>query len=282
MFFENDCVIKDLTRIEDYARLLASIGINGVIINNVNVHKYETKFITEDYLPDMARFAGVFREYGVRFFLSVNFAAPMEIGGISTADPLDVDVINWWKETATKTYKHIPDFGGFIVKADSENRPGPFTYNRDHAEGANVLAKALKPYGGIVIWRCFVYDCKLDWRDKTKDRAKAAYDNFKPLDGKFMDNVVLQVKNGPVDFQIREPVSTLFGAMENTNQVMEFQIAQEYTGQQKHLCYLVPMWKESLDFDTYANGKGSFAGKVVDGTLFDRNIGGICSVKHWR
>ena len=280
IFFENDCIIKDLGRIKDYARLLASIGINGVVINNVNVHKYETKFITEDYLPDMARFADVFREYGVKFFLSVNFAAPIEIGGISTADPLDVGVINWWKETATKIYKHIPDFGGFIVKADSENRPGPFTYNRDHAEGANVLAKALKPYGGIVIWRCFVYDCKLDWRDKTKDRAKAAYDNFKPLDGKFMDNVVLQVKNGPMDFQIREPVSPLFGAMEKTNQVMEFQIAQEYTGQQKHLCYLVPMWKECLDFDTYAKGKGSLASKVVDGTLFNRNTYGVAAVSN--
>ncbi|WP_094546031.1 alpha-glucuronidase family glycosyl hydrolase [Petroclostridium xylanilyticum] len=280
IFFENNRIIKDVSRIKDYARLLASVGINGVVINNVNVHKYETRFITDDYLPDIARIADVFREYGVQLFLSINFAAPIEIDGLPTADPLNEDVRKWWKKAVERVYKYIPDFGGFLVKADSEYRPGPYTYGRNHAEGANMLAEALKPFNGIVIWRCFVYDCQLDWRDRSKDRAKAAYENFKPLDGQFMDNVILQVKHGPMDFQIREPISPLFAAMEKTNQMMEFQITQEYTGQQKHLCYLVPMWKECLDFDIYAKGEGSYVSKIVDGTLFGREYGGIAAVSN--
>jgi alpha-glucuronidase len=280
IFYKDNNIIKDLNRIRDYARLLSSIGINGLVINNVNVHKLETKFITGEYLPDIAAFADVFRRYGIKIFISINFAAPIEIGELETADPLDGKVKLWWKEIAKRTYTYIPDFGGFLVKADSEHRPGPFTYGRNHAEGANLLAEALKPFGGIVIWRCFVYNCQLDWRDRSKDRSKAAYENFKPLDGLFMDNVILQVKNGPMDFQIREPLSPLFGAMESTNEMMEFQIAQEYTGQQKHLCYLVPMWKECLDFDTFAKGEGSYVKKVVDGTMFGNEYGGIAAVSN--
>jgi alpha-glucuronidase len=279
-FYKNNEMIEDTTRIKDYARLLGSIGINGIVINNVNVHKLETKFITEEYLPAVARFADEFRKYGIKTYLSINFAAPIEVGGLNTADPLDEGVKEWWKQTADTIYKFIPDFGGFLVKADSEFRPGPFTYGRNHAEGANLLAEALKPHGGLVIWRCFVYNCLLDWRDRSKDRAKAAYDNFKPLDGQFMDNVILQVKNGPMDFQIREAVSPLFGAMKNTNLMLEFQAAQEYTGQQKHVCYLVPMWKEVVNFDTYAKGEGSLVSKVVDGSLFERKYGGIVAVSN--
>ncbi|WP_333508694.1 alpha-glucuronidase family glycosyl hydrolase [Thermoanaerobacterium thermosaccharolyticum] len=278
IFFKDNRIVDDLSRIKDYARLLASIAINGVVINNVNVHQQETKLITDEFLPDVKRIADVFRGYGIKTYLSINFASPVEIGGLSTADPLDDEVKNWWKDVASKIYSYIPDFGGFLVKADSEFRPGPFTYGRNHADGANMLAEALKPYGGIVIWRTFVYNCMVDWRDRSTDRAKAAYDNFKPLDGKFMDNVVLQIKNGPMDFQIREPITPLFGAMEKTNVFMEFQITQEYTGQQKHLCYLVPLWKEALDFDTFAKGEGSFVKKVVNGSLFGVKYGGIVAV----
>lgn len=171
-------------------------------------------------------------------------------------------------------------FRGFVVKADSENRPGPFTYGRNHADGANMLAEALEPYGGIVIWRCFVYNCKQDWRDRKTDRARAAYDHFRPLDGQFHDNVILQIKNGPMDFQVREPVSPLFGALERTNQVIEFQIAQEYTGQQRHVCYLVPQWKEIMEFDTQAKGGPAPVKRIVDGSLWGNRLSGIAAVSN--
>lgn len=274
IFFSNNQITTELDRVEDYARLLASIGINGVVINNVNVHKYETKLITKEYLPDALKLAEIFRKYGIKIYFSINYASTIEIGGLGTADPLDNEVREWWKSRAKEVYSYIPDFGGFVVKADSENRPGPFTYNRKHADGANMLAEALKPYGGIVIWRCFVYNCHQDWRDYKTDRAKAAYDNFMPLDGMFHDNVILQIKNGPMDFQIREPVSPLFGGLEKTNVNLELQITQEYTGQQKHLCYLVPMWKEVMDFDTYSKGKDSFVKKLIRGN----RIGGVAGV----
>ncbi|APC40149.1 alpha-glucuronidase family glycosyl hydrolase [Clostridium estertheticum] len=280
IFFKDNHIVENKSRIRDYARLMASVAINGIVINNVNVHKQETKLITDELLPEVKKIADIFRAYGIKLYLSVNFASPMEIGGFLTADPLDFNVRTWWKKTAENIYSYIPDFGGFLVKADSESRPGPFTYGRNHAEGANMLAEALRLFGGIVIWRCFVYNCKLDWRDRSTDRAKAAFDNFKPLDGKFDENVVLQVKNGPVDFQIREPISPLFGALKQTNEFMEFQIAQEYTGQQKHLCYLVPMWKEALDFDTFANGKDSNVSKIVDGSLFKTKYGGVAAVSN--
>ena len=277
-FYKDNRFRNDSERIRDYARLMASTGINAIAINNVNVHREETLFITPACLPEVANVANIFRLYGIRLFLSVNFAAPIEAGGLKTADPLDEGVAGWWKEQAAHVYAAIPDFGGFIVKADSENRPGPFTYGRDHADGANMLADALRPYGGIVIWRCFVYDCKQDWRDRKTDRARAAYDHFKPLDGRFAANVVLQIKNGPMDFQVREPVSPLFGALERTNHLIEFQIAQEYTGQQRHVCYLVPQWKEVLEFKTYAKGGDSPVKAVVDGSVWGNAISGMAAV----
>ncbi|MDR6882526.1 alpha-glucuronidase family glycosyl hydrolase [Bacillus sp. 3255] len=276
--FLNNEVLAGSQRIRDYARLMASIGINGIAINNVNVHKHETLLVTETYLPHVAVVADVFREYGIRLFLSVNYASPLELGETTTADPLDSSVAAWWKTTAENVYRYIPDFGGFVVKADSENRPGPFTYGRDHADGANMLAEALKPYGGLVMWRCFVYNCHQDWRDRSTDRARAAYDHFKPLDGRFMDNVVLQIKNGPMDFQVREPVSPLFGAMERTNQIMEFQITQEYTGHQIDVCYLIPQWKEILEFDTYMKGQGSTIKEIAAGTVHPYVHCGITAV----
>jgi alpha-glucuronidase len=280
IFYNDNKITQDLVRIKDYARLIASVGINGIAINNVNVHKVETNLITKLLLPDVAKIADVFRAYGIKTFLSVNYASPMELGNIPTADPLNVDVRQWWKYKAEEIYQYIPDFGGFLVKADSEHRPGPFTYNRTHADGANMLAEALEPFDGIVLWRCFVYNCLQDWRDRTTDRAKAAYDHFKPLDGQFHENVILQIKNGPMDFQVREAVSPLFGAMENTNQMLEFQITQEYTGQQRHLCYLVPQWKEILEFETYARGVGSKVKNVVDGSLFQYKHSGITAVSN--
>lgn len=280
IFYENGEFTRDLGRIRDYARLLASTGINAISINNVNVHQRESLFLTERFLGDVAKVAAEFRAYGIRMFLSANYASPIEIGGLLTADPLDEQVREWWNIQTAKVYAAIPDFGGYLIKADSENRPGPFTYNRDHADGANMLAEALRPFGGLVIWRCFVYNCKQDWRDRSTDRARAAYDHFKPLDGRFAENVILQIKNGPMDFQVREAVSPLFGAMENTNQVLEFQITQEYTGQQRHLCYLIPQWKEVLNFDTFAKGPGSEIKRIADGSLYNRPYSGFAAVSN--
>ncbi|MBE0336204.1 alpha-glucuronidase family glycosyl hydrolase [Paenibacillus sp. 23TSA30-6] len=267
IFYENNALTKNMDRLRDYARLLASVGIQSLSINNVNVHQVETELITDKYLSDVARLAAIFRAYGIQIYLSINYASPMQLGGLTTADPLDPGVAEWWRAKAREVYAAVPDLGGFVVKADSENRPGPFSYGRHHADGANMLADALQPYGGRIIWRCFVYDCKQDWRDRKTDRARAAFDHFKPLDGLFRDNVILQIKNGPMDFQVREPVSPLFGALQATQVLLEFQITQEYTGQQRHLCYLVPQWKEVLDFDTYAQGKGSTIKRIVSGSL---------------
>jgi alpha-glucuronidase len=279
IFYHSNKIIRNLKRIKDYARLLSSIGINGVVINNVNVKKAEIKLITGEYLPKVAKLASIFRGYGIKIFLSINFASPMLLGELPTADPFDVNVKKWWKNKATEIYNYIFDFGGFLVKADSEYTPGPFQYKRTQADGANMLAEALEPFGGIVVWRCFVYKLQ-DWRDRTIDRARAAYDIFTPLDGMFKGNVVLQVKNGPMDFQIREPVSPLLGSLNNTNQMLELQITQEYTGQQIHLCYLIPMWKEVLDFDTYAKGKGSTVKKIVAGALFNRKYCGVAGISN--
>lgn len=276
-FFEDkEVVVNDRTK--DYARLIASVGINGVVINNVNVRAEATELITDRYLGKLKEMADIFANYGIRLFVSANFAAPMEIGGLSLADPLDEGVANWWKDCIRKVYEAIPGFGGFLIKADSEGRPGPFTYNRTHADGANVLARALKPYGGLVVWRCFVYNCQQDWRDYKTDRARAAYDNFIGLDGKFDENVILQIKNGPMDFQVREPVSPLFGGLKNTNQMLEVQIAQEYTGQQRHVCYLIPMWKEVLDFNTYAKPEGAKIADIVSGRTYGQVNCGMAAV----
>lgn len=224
-----------LDRIRDYARLNASVGINGAVLNNVNA---SSKILGREYLEKVAKIADVLRPYAIRVYLSANFAAPMQLDGLPTADPLDPAVAKWWKRKADEIYKLIPDFGGFLVKANSEGQPGPCDFGRSHAEGANMLAKALRPHGGIVMWRAFVYS------PEDADRAKQAYLEFKPLDGNFDPNVIVQIKNGPVDFQPREPFSPLFGAMPSTDQAVEFQITQEYLGHSNHLAYLAPMWEE--------------------------------------
>ncbi|NLK99980.1 MAG: alpha-glucuronidase [Clostridiales bacterium] len=276
-FFKNEeIIINDRTK--DYARLVASVGINATVINNVNVRGAASELITDRYLDKLKVMADIFAGYGIKLYVSANFAAPIEIGGLAVSDPMDKGVIDWWEDCVKKVYDVIPDFGGFLIKADSEGRPGPFTYGRTHADGANMLARALKPYGGILIWRCFVYNCQQDWRDYKTDRARAAYDNFVTLDGKFEDNVILQIKNGPMDFQVREPVSPLFGALKNTNMIIEVQAAQEYTGQQKDICYLIPMWKEILDFETYAEKeKGSIA-DIVSGRTYNQTYCGMAAV----
>ncbi|MDR0457044.1 MAG: alpha-glucuronidase [Treponema sp.] len=250
LFYRNGHFDYDPQRIEDYARLLASVGINRISINNVNVRAEAKLLITEAYLTDAAALAAIFRRFGIRVFLSINFGAPWSLGKLPTADPLDPAVTTWWKERAALIYRYIPDLAGFLVKADSEGEPGPFQYGRTHADGANMLAQAVKPHGGEIIWRCFVYNCQQDWRDHSFDRARAAYDHFMPLDGAFDDNVILQIKFGPYDFQVREPVSPLFGALRKTRHIMELQITQEYTGHQIDLCYLPWLWEDIMRFDT--------------------------------
>lgn len=277
-FFYKDYEILWDERIVQYTRMMASIGINAIVINNVNVHEKETYLITYKYLKQIKQYSDLFNQYGIRLYTSVNFAAPMEIGDCAHCDPLDPEISAWWERTTAHIYKVIPEFGGFLVKADSEGRPGPFTYGRTHADGANMLARALAPYGGTLIWRCFVYNCGQDWRDKRTDRARAAYDNFIELDGLFDDNVILQIKNGPMDFQVREPVSPLFGGLKKTNMILEVEIAQEYTGQQIDLCYLIPMWREILDFDTHAEGEGTTVQKIVNGTVYRQNLCGMAAV----
>jgi alpha-glucuronidase len=254
----------------DYARADVSVGINGAVLNNVNANALS---LTQPYLKKAAALANVFRAYGIKVYLSARFSAPVEIGGLKTADPLDPQVQKWWKDKADEIYTLIPDFGGFLVKANSEGQPGPQTYGRNHAEGANMLADAVKPHGGIIMWRAFVYDDKV-----PDDRAKQAYNEFKPLDGKFRDNVMVQVKNGPIDFQPREPFHPLFGAMPKTPLMMEFQITQEYLGFSTHLVYLAPLFKECLDADTYVKGKGSTVAKVVDGELERHQLSGMAGV----
>ena len=257
-------------RLRDYARANASIGINGSLLNNVNAN---AQILTADYLRKVAAIADVFRPYGVRVFLSARFSAPMDLSGLRTADPLDPEVATWWKKKADEIFKLIPDFGGFVVKANSEGQPGPRTYNRSHVDGANMLAAAVAPHNGIVIWRAFVYDMKPGY-----DRAGAAYENLQPFDGKFAANVLLQVKNGPIDFQPREPFHPLFGAMPKTQLMPEFQITQEYLGFSNHLVFLGSMWREVLDSDTYAKGPGSTVAKVADGSLFAQRLTGIAGV----
>ena len=256
-------------RYSEYARANASIGINGSVINSVNA---SPDILKDDYLQKVKVIADIFRPYGVKVFLSVNFSSPKVIGGLKDSDPLNTEVQKWWKDKVKEIYKIIPDFGGFLVKANSEGQPGPHDYGRTHADGANMLAKALKPYKGIVMWRAFVY------APDSKDRAKQAYDEFMPLDGKFLDNVIIQVKNGPVDFQPREPFTPLFGAMQKTPLMVEFQITQEYLGFSNHLVYLAPLFKECLDSDTYCNGEGSTIAKVTDGTIRPAPISAIAGV----
>jgi alpha-glucuronidase len=275
IFFANNNVVEDLSRVRDYARLMASVGVNSCSINNVNANP---RAISTEFLSQLARVAEVFRAWGVRLFVAVDFSSPQKLGGLDTFDPLDARVVEWWKKKADEIYAVIPDFGGFVLKADSEGRVGPSAYGRTHADAANVIARALKPHGGVIFYRGFVYDHHMDWRNLKNDRAAAAYNNLHPLDGQFDDNAALQIKHGPIDFQVREPASPLFGGLEKTNQVIELQITQEYTGQQRHLCFLVPMWKAALDFDMQANGAGTPVKQLVAGLTFKRPIGGFVAV----
>jgi alpha-glucuronidase len=257
-------------RYTDYARANASIGINSTVLTNVNAN---AQVLTHDYLVKVAALANVFRPYGIKVYLTARFSAPVEIGKLKTADPLDPEVIEWWKKKADEIYSLIPDFGGFTVKANSEGQPGPQTYKRSHADGANLIADAVGPHGGIVMWRAFVYD-----NNVAEDRAKQAYSEFVPLDGKFRENVIIQVKNGPVDFQPREPFSPLFGAMTKTGIMPEMQITQEYLGGSVHLVYLGPLFEECLKSDTYAKGKGTLVADCIDGKTDGRKLTAMAGV----
>ena len=257
-------------RYRDYARACASIGINGIILNNVNS---QAEILSSEYLVETAALADVFRPYGIRIYLSPPFNAPVQLGDLKTGDPGNKDVKHWWKGKVDEIYRLIPDFGGFQVKAGSEGQPGPQDYGANHHDGANMLAEAMHDHEGIVFWRAFVYDTTID-----KDRAKCAYKEFVPLDGKFDPVVFVQVKNGPVDFQPREPFHPLFGAMEKTPLAIELQITQEYLGQAVHLVYLAPMWKEVLDSDTFAHGKGSTVSGIVDGSLYRNTESAIVGI----
>ncbi len=277
-FFYVDNEIALDERTVDYARLIASVGINAVVINNVNVKDAASYMITDRYFEKLARLGEIFADYGIRLFLSLNYASTIEIGGLRSADPLDEEVIAWWKDKMAEVFAKIPTLGGFLVKADSEGRPGPFTYGRTQADGANMLADIAKEYGGIIIWRCFVYNCRQDWRDRKTDRARAGYDNFKPMDGDYHDNVILQIKNGPMDFQIREPVSPLLGGLTKTNQMLEVQIAQEYTGHQIDVCYLIPEFREILGFHTFCCQGPDTVADIISGETFGSRYSGIAAV----
>jgi alpha-glucuronidase len=253
----------------DYARANASIGINGTVLTNVNAN---AMVLTETYLKKVAALADVFRAYHIKIYLTARFSAPVEIGGLKTADPLNAEVQNWWKEKVNEIYRYIPDFGGFLVKANSEGQPGPQNYGRTHADGANMLADAMAPHGGIVMWRAFVYS-----NEQPEDRFKQAYNEFKPLDGKFRKNVLIQVKNGPIDFQPREPFHPLFGAMPKTPLMMEFQLTQEYLGFATHLVFLAPMFNEVLNTDTHAKSNTTVA-QIIDGSADGHELTGMAGV----
>lgn len=276
-FFDGDEILVG-ERTVTYARMLASVGINGTVINNVNVKDAATWLITDRYFEKLRQLSEIFADYGIKIFLSLNYAAPVELGELTSADPLSEEVREWWKRRMKLVFEQVPNLGGFLIKADSEGRPGPFTYGRTHADGANMLAEAAEPYGGLIIWRCFVYNCKQDWRDYKTDRARSGYDNFIELDGTFHNNVILQIKNGPMDFQVREPVHPLFGGLKATNQMLEVQIAQEYTGQQRHVCYLIPMFKEILAFRTYTAKADDTVKDIVSGKTFDQTKCGMAAV----
>jgi alpha-glucuronidase len=288
IFWDNGRVVSDLSRVRDYARLMASVGINGCSINNVNA---DVRVITSEYLPEVARIAAEFRKWGVRMLISLDFASPRKIGGIETFDPLDPRAVAFWKQQVDEVYRAIPGLAGFVLKADSEGRLGPSEYGRTHADAANAIAQALRPHGGVLFYRGFVYDHMMNWRNLKNDRATAAYDNFHKLDGLFEDNVIIQIKHGPIDFQVREPPSPLFGGLTKTDQAIELQITQEYLGQQRHLCYIVPMWKEVLDFDLQAlasrnasasgdSSTGTPVKQLVAGRTFARPHGGFVGVSN--
>ena len=277
IFWEGGRARQDLTRVGEYARLLASLGIDACSINNVNANP---RVLTAEFAPEVARIAAAFRPWGVRVAISVDFGSPKSVGGLDTFDPLDTRVADWWKARVDDLYRAVPDLAGFVLKADSEGRVGPSAYGRSHADAANVVARALKPHGGLLFYRGFVYDHHMDWRNLKNDRARAAYDNFKELDGRFEDNAVVQIKHGPIDFQVREPASPLFGALEKTNEAIELQITQEYMGQARHAVFLVPMWKEVLDFDLHAAKSATPVKALAAGRVFGRPAGGFAGVSN--
>ncbi len=270
---ENSLVVTDNDKIlwKEYARANSSVGINGAVLNNVNASPL---MLSKEYLGRVKAIAEILRPYGIKTYLSVKFSSPSLIGGLKTSDPLSPEVIKWWKDKVQEIYSTIPDFGGFLVKASSEGQPGPQDYGRTHADGANMMADALKPFGGIVMWRAFVYS------PDDPDRAKQAYAEFMPLDGQFRDNVIIQVKNGPVDFQPREPFSPLFGAMKKTSVMPELQITQEYLGQSVHLVFLGTMWEECLKSDTYQDGPGSTVARCTDGSIYAQKHTAIAGVSN--
>ncbi|AEB06673.1 alpha-glucuronidase [Coriobacterium glomerans PW2] len=270
---------RDYQRVEFYARMLSSIGINAVSLNNVNVRGLATFLITDPLLDGVADIAQIFTSFGIKTYLAINWEAPKRIKQIKTSDPLDQEVRDFWKEIARNIYNRIPDFGGFVVKADSEGEPGPYQYKRTHADGANMLAEAVEPYGGHIFWRTFVYNSRQDWRDRSTDRAKASSENFLPLDGQFKENVSLQIKFGPIDFQTSEPLTPLFGGLKRTNQVMEFQITAEYLGHQIDINYIVPQWKKVISFDTkYRDVGDSVASCILKEHAIDPEKTGFTSV----
>lgn len=279
IFWENGHARADLSRVSDYGRLLASLGIDGCSINNVNA---DPGILSPGMLPQIARIAAAFRPWGVRVAISADFASPKTSGGLDTFDPLDPRVAAWWSAKMDEVYRAVPDLAGIVIKADSEGRSGPSTYKRTHADAANVVARALKPHGGLVFYRGFVYDHHLDWRNPKNDRARAADDIFRPLDGKFESNAVLQIKNGPIDFQVREPASPLFANLEKTNEAIELQITQEYLGQARHTVFLAPMWKAVLDFDMHAGREGMATPvkALVAGKVFGQPMGGFVGVSN--
>jgi alpha-glucuronidase len=270
IFWDNRRARSDLSRVSDYGRLLASVGVNACSINNVNA---DPAILSVEMLPQIARIAAAFRPWGVRVAISVDFSSPKILGGLDTFDPLDPRVARWWSAKSDELYRAIPDLAGIIIKADSEGRVGPSAYGRTHADAANVVARALQPHSGLLFYRGFVYDHHMDWRNPKNDRARAADDNFRPLDGKFETNAVVQIKNGPIDFQVREPASPLFGTLEKTNQAIELQITQEYLGQARHTVFLAPMWKEVLDFDMRVRPEATPVKALVGGFVGVSNVG---------
>ncbi len=275
IFYDNGHVRADLTRVSEYGRLLASVGLNGATVNNVNsnLHTLDPEMILE-----LARIADAFRPWGVRMSLSIDLSSPQVVGHLKTFDPVDPGVAAWWRKKVDEIYKAIPDFAGVVIKADSEGRVGPSKYGRTPAQAANTVARALQPHGGVVLYRGFVYNNHLDWNDLKADRARAGYDNFRALDGKFDRNVVIQVKHGPIDFQVREPVSPLFAALRHTSQAIELQVTQEYLGQQRHMVFLVPMWKVALDTDMRAGDRYTPVSEIVEGKSFHQPLGGFVGV----
>jgi alpha-glucuronidase len=275
IFFRNGVVVDNVTRVTEYARLLASIRVNGLVVNNVNAN---ANLLSTRNIDGLARLADAMRPYGIQLGISLNFASPQTFGRLGSFDPLDPTVDAWWANITNKIYARIPDMAGYLVKANSEGQPGPLTYNRTLADGANMFARAVEPHGGIVMFRAFVYDNHISPSNWKNDRANAAVEFFKDLDGKFDENVVVQIKYGPIDFQVREPASPLFSTLRKTSTAVELQVTQEYLGHQDHLVYLAPLWKEILDFDMKADNKRSQVKDIISGERFRRPLGGSAGV----